>query len=482
MTHLDRKNSSLSFTGASWLGLLLFGAAACDDAAQPERTPGGVLQPVHHDVDATDSDDVSHESGTGDSGVAELEPDSPEPPKGEEGDADTGMLEPEVGTTNVFLEPDPTLPNDLSFGGLEIAENGAAPDEITRAHLLGALLPIFSAFQEDAQAAGATFRLVVRWDSSVSTAQAVVREGRIWEVIAEGGLAQAPASRITHVGCHELGHLIGGYPFLVGIVGADGRPRSEAEHAARGTSEAAEGQADYFSTKDCLSRVWGDDDNSAYETVVPPELKVRCDAVYTDVAERQLCYRIVVSSLEKMQATPANFFYSWEECEYYDLWDVQRECEELLEPTATSVPRYVEPKILIGGYPSRICRLETNIRGALCPVKMPRVGEVGGAFVVPGDVDTPWGYGVVSDETRAAAAPYACHGDHPGARPPCWYNEDVPLPGCEATGLEPHESVCEDGAQRDCGTPLNADERGPNVCRRGCDAEGIACVPPPTSG
>src|SRR5690606_35429095 len=74
MTHLDRKNSSLSFTGASWLGLLLFGAAACDDAAQPERTPGGVLQPVHHDVDATDSDDVSHESGTGDSGVAALEP------------------------------------------------------------------------------------------------------------------------------------------------------------------------------------------------------------------------------------------------------------------------------------------------------------------------------------------------------------------------------------------------------------------------
>lgn len=469
---------------------LLLGWVACGEPSDAEDAPGaGVLHPAHHPLDATDSEaeateDHESEAGSDDNGDADTD-ERQAAPDASSAEYGPGFLEPEDVGAGVFLEPEPSLPPAGSDGvwleDVPLIEDGLAPDEETRALLLRALEPVFSAYRDEARVAGATFRLTVRWNSTVGGAQAATKPGRIWEIIVEGGLARVPIDRITHVGCHEMGHLLGGFPFLAGleISGSAGRPRTAEDHAAIGTSEAAEGQADYFATKECLPRAWGDDDNSPYEALVAPEFKLRCDAVYTDVAERQLCYRILVSSLDKMQTTPASSFYTSDECDAYGLWTTEPGCEELVEPTATARPQTVEPKILIGGYPTRMCRLETSVRGALCPIKVPPA-SLTGQYIVPGDVETPWGFGVVAEESRSAAEPYACQGDHPGARPDCWYNENVPLPGCEGTGLAPHESVCVDGAQRDCGTPLRADERGPNECRRGCDAEGISCVPPST--
>lgn len=477
---------------------ILLAWVACGDTAPQEKDSSpsseGALHPVNHALESRDSESGDSENGDSDVGALGRSGSESGGFVGSDSDggdfehrdsetSDTVMPDVNIGEPQPgVIEPDPGGVADTSwFDDVQLYEEGSPVDEESRTHLLNAMKPVLAAYREDARVAGATLRLTVRWSSTVSGAQAATQPGKIWEIIAEGGLSRDPADRITHVGCHEMGHLVGGFPFLSGIeiIGSTGGPRTAEDHALVGTSEGAEGQADYFSTKECLPRAWGNDDNSSYEALVAPEFKARCDAAYGDPAQRQLCYRILVSSLEKMQATTPSSFYGWNECEVYDAWHTNPYCEDLLEPTPTSRPEFIEPKILTFGYPSRLCRLETYIRGALCPIKVPRVSETGGPFVVPGDVETPWGYGVVADETRAAAAPYACQGDHPGARPPCWYNEDVLLPGCEGTGLEPHESVCEDGMQRDCGTPLRADERGPYECRRGCDDEGISCIPLP---
>jgi len=304
-----------------------------------------------------------------------------------------------------------------------LVERGSAPAESARAKVLRALEPIFVAFREEARVAGATFRLELNWNDTSASAGAAPNSGRIWDIVVGGGFADVAQDAITFTVCHEMGHILGGFPFMNG----DG-PHTEDERAEYGTVLSAEGQADYFTTKECLPRVWGSDDNSVYEHLAP-ELKDRCDEAYGDVLDRQLCYRILSSSLDQASsfAPYANNSYTPEVCDEEDLWDTEWDCENFLEPTATSRPKVEEPAITTFGYPTRVCRLETYVRGALCPIKAPRPSETGGELVIPGYVETPWGYGVVSEESRAAAAPYACHGDHPGARPSCWYNEDVPL-------------------------------------------------------
>jgi len=484
MTH-SRRNAIYT------IPTIIFALAACGDptlagdpAPRPGASPHQAAQTDGWGGDATDSGSGSDGAESSGSESAASESPASESPASESGETQTDDASDrpgESGESDTGGEPPPAGGAYDWTDEVELFEDGVAPDEATRTRLLGALEPMFLAYLDEARAAGATFRLVVRWDGPTEGAQAVTRPGRIWEVIVEGGLAHTPIDRITLVGCHEMGHLIGGFPFLGGveIIGSDGGPRTAEEHALIGTSEGAEGQADYFATKECLPRTWGNDDNSPYEALVAPELKTRCDAVYGDPTARQLCYRILVSSLDKTQSTYSRSIFTWDECEAEGMWDLP-ECEDLIDPSPTSSPRVVEPKILTFGYPTRICRLETYVRGALCPIKYPRPLETGGSFVVPGDVETPWGYGIVTEESRSAAAPHACQGDHPGARPACWYNEDVALPGCEGTGLQPGESVCEDGASRNCGTPLRADDRGPTPCRRGCNAEGTGCMLPPT--
>ncbi|MEI8027002.1 MAG: hypothetical protein WCI18_11700 [Pseudomonadota bacterium] len=120
--------------------------------------------------------------------------------------------------------------------------------------------------------------VVVRnWDDSTVNAYAN-RSGKTWNVNMFGGLARRPEVTVdgfTLVICHEIGHHLGGFPFV----------RDWA---------ADEGQADYFATQACARNLWKNDFkvNATFASKVNAVAKTKCDARWDSEVERNLCYRV----------------------------------------------------------------------------------------------------------------------------------------------------------------------------------------------
>ena len=118
------------------------------------------------------------------------------------------------------------------------------------------------------------------WSSSLVSATAQ-QDDDDWIVNMYGGLARRPEiteDSFTMVLCHELGHHLGGFPFV-------------------SLWAANEGQSDYFASQVCLKAFWKDDRqvNSSFEEKVDPYVKKKCDQAYVLEAEKHLCYRISVA-------------------------------------------------------------------------------------------------------------------------------------------------------------------------------------------
>jgi len=114
---------------------------------------------------------------------------------------------------------------------------------------------------------GATLVINRLWTDTTVNAQAY-KQGNTWYVDMFGGLARRP--EITHDGfamvvCHEVGHHLGGFPFVQYPM-------------------ANEGQADYFAMHSCAKTIWKQND----ETVVDTYSKKICDEYSNDT---HLCYR-----------------------------------------------------------------------------------------------------------------------------------------------------------------------------------------------
>ncbi len=127
--------------------------------------------------------------------------------------------------------------------------------------------------------------------------------------------------------CHELGHHLGGFPFV-------------------SSWAADEGQSDYFATHACPSLLWGDDmvGNAAARAQIPATPKMQCDAVYATEGAQNLCYRTVIAGkhladlLGALGGTTASY-----------------ETPDTTVVTATS-----------HSHPRAQCRLDTYTAGALC--------------------------------------------------------------------------------------------------------------------
>jgi hypothetical protein len=89
-------------------------------------------------------------------------------------------------------------------------------------------------------ARGANLTVEYNWEDSTVNAFAD-KQGNEWTIAMYGGMARRP--EITRDGfqmvvCHEMGHLLGGFPFY------------------SNEDLAAEGQADFWATQACVKRVW----------------------------------------------------------------------------------------------------------------------------------------------------------------------------------------------------------------------------------
>jgi hypothetical protein len=167
------------------------------------------------------------------------------------------------------------------------------------------------------------------WDDPTVNAYAN-RVGDTWNIAMFGGLARRP--EVTEDGfamvvCHELGHHLGGFPFV-------------REWAAD------EGQSDYFATQACARNLWKTDFavNASFAKKVDKTAKEKCDNSWDSKSEQKLCYRIASASFS---------------------------LATLLGALNNQVPSFSTPdtsKVTTTdhAHPKAQCRLDTYLAGALC--------------------------------------------------------------------------------------------------------------------
>ena len=185
---------------------------------------------------------------------------------------------------------------------------------------------------------------------------------RSWNLTAYGGMARYPgmtAEAFALAACHELGHLIGGYP--------------------RDYDATSEGGSDYFAALKCMRRVLSGDRPMSGE--VDPVVRQACAGVYPAGADRNICE---ISSMAGM--TLAVFVQETSD------FPQPRPSFSTPDPSITSQP-YRTP-------PTAQCRLDIIFQAALC--------------AKPVDEN-------VSDADPAPGACTAEQGFTTGLRPLCWY-------------------------------------------------------------
>lgn len=132
---------------------------------------------------------------------------------------------------------------------------------------------------------GKTLYIKGNWESEIANASAG-KFGNKWEVEMHGGYGRLKGmtqDALTNVLCHEIGHLVGGFPYINTIKGDL-------------DDYATEGQSDYF-VGNCFKKLFKDDleKNATFRDKVQDYPKQTCDAVYSLQEDRDLCYRTAVS-------------------------------------------------------------------------------------------------------------------------------------------------------------------------------------------
>lgn len=212
----------------------------------------------------------------------------------------------------------------------------------------------------------ADLQVVRDWEDSTVNAYAT-RYGSVWEVHMYGGLARRPEitpDGFALVACHEVGHHLGGFPFVQSWA-------------------ANEGQSDYFSSLSCARQIWKDDTlkNQAAAKKIPAYPKKLCDASWMFQVERNLCYRIALagkSLADLLSGRTAKF--------------------ETPSQTVVSSTN--------NAHPAGQCRLDTYIAGAICRVDFDEE-------VIP------------KTEVQSAKASCLQSLKQAGFRPTCWFKPKI---------------------------------------------------------
>lgn len=237
---------------------------------------------------------------------------------------------------------------------------------------------------------GGTLVMHRNWDDSTVNAYAE-QNGSNWEVSMFGGLAKRP--EVTEDGfamvlCHEIGHHLGGFPYVQDWA-------------------ADEGQSDMHATGACAHKVFGQNLmlSEAAASDLPAEVKDKCDAHHASSADRDICYRSIVAG---------------------------KSLADLLAALGGTGPvNYNTPDTKVVSrtnhqHPAAQCRLDTYMASAYCG-------------------NSQWDYTLIpgksldhfSKEAEAEAMAHSCV-DGDGARPTCWFAPlgDNPTPPADECPLQ----------------------------------------------
>lgn len=232
------------------------------------------------------------------------------------------------------------------------------PAAISEQEFMARVTEVQNSYKGLVQSLGGKLSVKGNWRNDTPNARAAQLFGT-WSVEITGGLARRPeltGDALTLILCHEVGHHLGGFPFVNN--GPGPIPIGE-------TWAAAEGQADYFSTHVCSRRLWAQDlaENSKFRGMVSPAAKLACDGVWESREDQDLCYRTSVA-VTSMIATMASL--------------MGKPMPEFSTPDPTAVDK------TFLGHPDPQCRMDTTFQASLCratwdPLMIPGRGPKGGS-------------------------------------------------------------------------------------------------------
>lgn len=233
---------------------------------------------------------------------------------------------------------------------------------------------------------GATLTAVKNWPNNTVNAYAYQEnDGQDWFIAMFGGLARRP--EVTKDGyamvvCHELAHHMGGFPVK--------NP---------GYWASAEGQSDYWATQTCARKAWKDeaDINASFRDTVDPVAKRKCDEVWDQTAQQDLCYRVSMAG--------------------QSLGNLLAVLGRSPEPSFATPDQNVVTRTNMN-HPKAQCRLDTYFYGALC--KLNHRGNF-----IPGKHHPQGQLSKAAEHESAGNSCYTVDQYSEGSRPACWFKSTL---------------------------------------------------------
>jgi hypothetical protein len=260
------------------------------------------------------------------------------------------------------------------------------PSNVTQEQFNNMIKDLQSKYAPIVRALGGTLQIQGDWSDDQANAGSQQMFGQ-WIVKMYGGLARRPemtADGMTLVVCHELGHHLGGFPFVGGGDIFGGGPWA-----------ANEGEADYYATFVCAHKVWGGSpENASFRQTASDEIKQNCNRRYSNTDDQDICYRTLVAS--------------------------QSLGDTLAGLSKSVMPRFSTPDTSAVGstnndHPAAQCRLDTYMQAALCTAHW-------NDSLVPGKTVSGGVDSIDAEQESSSVSCYQSKGFNEGLRPTCWFH------------------------------------------------------------
>lgn len=274
------------------------------------------------------------------------------------------------------------LPDDeIRYGMLS-----QGPANVDEAQFNATIQKAQELYKDTVKALGGNLVIIGDWQNEKINAGAQQTFGG-WMVYMFGGLARRPEltqDGFTMVLCHEIGHHLGGFSFTDGLL------------PFLGGWAANEGQADYYAAHVCARKFWRNEAeiNATYRTKINSYAIDKCNSVWTEREEQDLCYRTLaaVESLATTMAAVSGKYFM-----------------PSFEHPDTRVVTKTEQK-----HPDVQCRMDTGLQAALCPVAF-------NDSLIPGRKTKGGRKGIEAEKEAARYSCTASGGFTVGLRPACWF-------------------------------------------------------------
>jgi hypothetical protein len=197
---------------------------------------------------------------------------------------------------------------------------------------------------------GGKLNFTLKESDQAANAFASKNVDNVWEITVISSLLNFKEQTRATIGlilCHEIGHFMGGQPYVEGI------QLTPAVRSSAPKKMSCEGQADYFATSECIKKLSNEMPDLFTDNlgVLNPLVSAECDKSYSEKKESELCQNVATASFQ----TTLIYQKIMEKLNVYQSFYSRIENEKS-DRTLNHV----------GEYPTLDCRYETFINGILC--------------------------------------------------------------------------------------------------------------------